>query len=66
MAYLKDGQDRTSYSAALAEYRKEYVRDNFYWFVPLIVACGVGLLSGISLAQSALGIKKKKQSIKFK
>ena len=66
LAYLKYGQDRTSYSAALAEYRKEYVRDNFYWFVPLIVACGVGLLSGISLAQSALGIKKKKQSIKFK
>ncbi len=66
LAYLEYGQDRTSYSTALAEYRKEYLRDNLYWFVPLIIACGVGLISGVSLAQSALGIKKKKQSIKFK
>ncbi len=66
LAYLKYGQDRTSYSNALAEYRTEYVRDNFYWFVPLLAACVTGFFSGLSLAQSALGIKKKKKSIKFK
>ncbi len=66
LAYLKYGQDRTSYSSALAEYRKEYLRDNFYWFVPLLAAGAVALITGISLIQSALGIKKKKQSIKFK
>lgn len=66
LSYLKYGQDRTSYSSALAEYREEYVRDNYYWFVPLIVACAVALVSGIGLAQSALGIKKTKKSIKFK
>lgn len=64
--YLKYGQDRTSYSNALAEYRKEYMRDNYMWFVPLLVAGLVALIAGISLIQSALGIKKKKQSIKFK
>ncbi len=66
LSYLKYGQDRTSYSSALAEYRKEYMRDNFLWFVPLICAGFVALVTGISLAQSALGIKKAKKSIKFK
>lgn len=66
LAYLKYGQDRTSYSNALAEYRKEYMRDNYMWFVPLLVAGLVAFIAGISLIQSALGIKKKKQSIKFK
>jgi hypothetical protein len=42
------------------------MRDNYMWFVPLLVAGLVALIAGISLIQSALGIKKKKQSIKFK
>ena len=66
LAYLKYGQDRTSYSAALAEYRKQYVRDNFLWFVPLLLACAVAFIKGIGLIQAALGIQRKKTSIKFK
>ena len=66
LSYLKYGQDRTSYSAALAEYRKQYVRDNFLWFVPLLLACAVAFIKGIGLIQSALGIKREKKSIKFK
>lgn len=66
LSYLKYGQDRTSYSAALAEYRKQYVRDNFLWFVPLLVACAVAFIKGIGLIQAALGVKREKKSIKFK
>ena len=66
LSYLKYGQDRTSYSAALAEYRKQYVRENFLWFVPLLLACAVAFIKGIGLIQAALGIKREKTSIKFK
>ncbi len=65
LEWLKQGQDRTSYSLALAEYRKEYLRDNYWWFVPVVVIAVVLFVMLIGFIQKLLGIKKKAKRIKF-
>ena len=63
--WLKQGQDRTSYSLALQEYRKEYLRANYMWLVPVAVAACVGAVALFRFIQKLLGIKRKKKKIKF-
>lgn len=63
--WLKQGQDRTSYSLALQEYRKEYLRDNYLWLIPTVVAVCVVCVLIFRFIQRCLGIKRKKKKIKF-
>lgn len=63
--WLKQGQDRTAYSLALAEYRKEYLRDNYWWLVPVAAVAVVLFVMIIRYIQKLLGIKKKAKRIKF-
>ncbi len=63
--WLEQGQDRTSYSLALQEYRKEYLRDNYWWLVPVAVVAVVVFVLLFRYIQKLLGIKRKKQRIKF-
>ncbi len=63
--WLKQGQDRTSYSLALQEYRKEYLRENYMWLVPVAVVACVAAVALFRFIQKLLGIKRKKKSIKF-
>lgn len=64
--WLKEGQDRTSYSMAYSEFRREYLRSNIYWIVPLVVAAIVAFILIIKLIQKALGVRAQKTNIKFK
>lgn len=63
--WLKIGQDRTSYSMALAEYRKEFLRANYWWCIPVAVIAVVAFVMLIKFIQKCLGIKKKAKHIKF-
>ena len=63
--WLKEGQDRTSYSLALQEYRKEYLRENYMWLVPVVVVVCVAAVALFRFIQRLLGIKRKKKAIKF-
>ncbi len=63
--WLKEGQDRTSYSLALQEYRKEYLRENYMWLIPVVVAVCVVFMLIFRFIQRCLGIKRKKKRIKF-
>ena len=63
--WLKEGQDRTSYSLALQEYRKEYLRANYLWLIPAAVAVCVAAVMLFRFIQRLLGIKRKKKKIKF-
>ncbi len=63
--WLKQGQDRTSYSLALQEYRKEYLRKNYMWLVPTVVVACVVFVLIFRFIQKCLGIKRKKKRIKF-
>jgi len=63
--WLKQGQDRTSYSLALQEYRKEYLRENYMWLVPVAVVACVAAVALFRFIQKLLGIKRKKKSMKF-
>ncbi len=63
--WLKQGQDRTSYSLALQEYRKEYLRANYMWLVPAVVVACIAVVALFRFIQKLLGIKRKKKSIKF-
>lgn len=65
LQWLKQGQDRTAYSLALAEYRKEYLRDNYWWLLPIAVVAVVLFVLLIKYIQKLLGIKKKAKHIKF-
>lgn len=38
MEYLKTGDDRYYYSMAVQQYRREYIRDNFAWLLPVVIA----------------------------
>ena len=66
LSYLKIGEDRTSYSKALAEYRTEFIRDNWMWLLPLVVVAVVGFVYLYKLIRKLLGLTNKKQRIKFK
>ena len=63
--WLKQGQDRTSYSLALQEYRKEYLRENYMWFIPLVAVICVAAVALFRFIQKLLGIQRKKKKIKF-
>ncbi len=65
LLWLKQGQDRTAYSLALAEYRKEYLRDNYWWLVPVAVVAVVLFVLLFRFIQKLLGIKRKAKRIKF-
>ncbi len=65
LEWLKQGQDRTAYSLALAEYRKEYLRDNYWWIVPVAAVAVVLFVLAFRFIQKLLGIKKKAKRIKF-
>ena len=65
LSYLKTGQDRVSYSLALQEYRKEYLRDNYIWLVPVAIVCVVAFIMLIKLIRRLLGLKNEKRKIKF-
>lgn len=65
LEWLKQGQDRTAYSLALAEYRKEYLRENYWWLLPVAVVCVVLFVMLIRFIQKLLGIKRKAKRIKF-
>lgn len=47
MKMLQKGDDKYFYSMALKEYRKEYLRDNFWWTSLLGVLLIVGLVVGV-------------------
>lgn len=64
--WLKEGQDRTSYSMAYSEYRREFLRANFYWLIPAVVLAVVALVFLIKLIQRLLGVRTEKANIKFK
>ncbi len=65
LEWLKTGQDRTSYSTAFTQYRRDYLRANYYWFFPLIAAAVVLFVVLIRLIQKWLGVRKNKNKIKF-
>lgn len=65
LEWLKKGQDRTSYSKAYTEYRREFLRENYMWFVPLVAAVIVAFILLIKLIQKLLGVKTKKNKISF-
>ena len=65
LEWLKKGQDRTSYSKAYTEFRREFLRENYMWFVPLIAAAIVAFVLLIKLIQKLLGVKTKKNKITF-
>jgi len=46
MEYLQIGDDRFYYSMAVEQYRREFLRDNFIWFVPTVV---IGLFVFVKL-----------------
>lgn len=63
--WLKEGQDRTSYSTAFTEYRTEYLRANFYWLIPLAAAVVVALILLFKWIQHLLGVRAQKANMKF-
>ncbi len=65
LEWLKQGQDRTAYSLALAEYRQEYLRENYWWLLPIVAVVVVLFVMLIKYIQKLLGIKKKSKRIKF-
>ena len=50
---------------ALAEYRKEFLRANYWWCIPVVVIAIVAVVMLIKFIQKCLGIKKKAKHIKF-
>lgn len=65
LEWLEKGQDRTSYSTAYSEYRTEFLRANFYWFIPLIVAIVAAIILLIKWIQHLLGVRAQKANMKF-
>ena len=65
LTYLKRGQDRVGYSLAMQEYRKEYIRDNWQKILIISAAVIAVLIIIVRLIRKKLGIKKKRNSIKF-
>ena len=64
--WLQEGQDRTSYSMAFTEFRREYLRSNLIWLLPVAIAAVVAFIFLIKLIQKLLGVKKKKSRVDFK
>lgn len=54
MKNLKMGDDRFYYSMAIQRYRREYVRENFLWLVPLGLAAIVGFVLGVKYLKRAI------------
>ncbi len=65
LEWLEKGQDRTSYSKAYTEYRREYLRANYIWLVPLAVVVVVAFVLLIKLIQKLLGVKTRKNKMNF-
>lgn len=65
LEYLELGEDRTSYSKALAEYRTQYLRDNWMWLLPVVVVAVVVIMYLYRLIRKALGLKNEKKKVKF-
>ena len=64
--WLQEGQDRTSYSMAFTEFRREYLRNNLIWLLPVAIAVIVAFVLLIKLIQKLLGVKRKKTNVDFK
>lgn len=47
MRYLKMGDDRYYYSMALTRYRREFLRENSLWLIPVIAVAAVAVCIGL-------------------
>lgn len=65
LEYLKLGEDRTSYSTALSEYRTQYLRDNWMWLLPAVVVAVVIISYLYKFIRKILGLKNEKKKVKF-
>ena len=63
---LKKGYDRTAYSLAYSEYRREFIRANYWWLVPGAVIAVFLLIKLFKLIRKILGFKSEKTKITFK
>ncbi len=54
MENLKTGDDRFYYSMAVQRYRREYVRENFLWLVPVVLVAVVGFVLLIKWLKRAI------------
>lgn len=46
LEYLREGDDRYYYSLAMQEYRREFIRNNWIWFIPLATAAVAAFIFG--------------------
>lgn len=44
LEYLREGDDRYYYSLAMQEYRREFIRENWIWFIPLAIAAAAAFI----------------------
>lgn len=63
MRYLKMGDDRYYYSMALTRYRREFLRENSLWLIPLVAAVIAAVCYGLrklyqAIVRSGKGKKK--------
>ena len=66
LEYLKKGYDRTSYSLAYSEFRREYIRANYWWLIPSIVVGVFLIIKLFKLIRKLLGFKDEKTDITFR
>ncbi len=47
LEYLREGDDRYYYSMAMQEYRRDFIRNNWMWLLPVVIFVIVGLFFGL-------------------
>lgn len=60
MEYLKTGDDRFYYSMAVQNFRREYVRENFLWLVPVCIVVVLAFVFGMKYLKKAILNSRKK------
>lgn len=64
--YLELGQDRTAYSIAYREYRKDFVRQNLLWLLLGTVAGLAVFICIVRFLMRKLGVQRKKTHIRYR
>ncbi len=64
MEYLKIGDDRFYYSMAVERYRREFLRENFIWLLPVTVVTLFVFVKLIKLLKRAIINSGKKRGVK--